>query len=369
MAKRTPEAASAKTNEVTNGESLLVQSSKPLVFISHDSRDAKLAEAFSNLLTDASGGNLKSFRSSDKKGNTGIEYGSEWYSAIMGALKQCTDVVALLTKHSLDRPWILFEAGVAKGRNETVAFGVTLGIPLTQATTSGPFGQFQNCSDDEESLTGLVMQLIRRIPDATPREEAIRRQVQAFRASVGDLLKQPKADEGKVDETTVAKLFEEVKVLFRDLPQQVEKKLAEMRPESSRRRRRYKLHPAMFDELLHSRFTKGSDATAWLMFVSLMRDDAPWLYELGMDIYRALRARDNKKLNEALREFQNVVREVRHGHPMFMEMMGADDEDSFMALRHLPMVADEFLHRLKSRTGKDDGENGDQKSAAAPEKK
>jgi hypothetical protein len=47
----------------------------PLVFISHDSRDADLAEAFSNLLTDASAGILKSFRSSDKKGTTGIEFG------------------------------------------------------------------------------------------------------------------------------------------------------------------------------------------------------------------------------------------------------------------------------------------------------
>lgn len=47
----------------------------PLVFISHDSRDADLAEAFGNLLTDASGGILKSFRSSDRKGSTGIEYG------------------------------------------------------------------------------------------------------------------------------------------------------------------------------------------------------------------------------------------------------------------------------------------------------
>ena len=37
----------------------------PLVFISHDSRDADLAEAFANLLSDASGGVLKSFRSSD----------------------------------------------------------------------------------------------------------------------------------------------------------------------------------------------------------------------------------------------------------------------------------------------------------------
>ena len=87
----------------------------PLVFISHDSRDADLAEAFGNLLTDASGGILKSFRSSDRKGTAGIEYGQEWYSAIMQKLDDATDVVALLTSRSINRPWILYETGVAKG--------------------------------------------------------------------------------------------------------------------------------------------------------------------------------------------------------------------------------------------------------------
>src|SRR5260370_41155153 len=75
----------------------------PLVFISHDSRDADLAEAFGNLLTDASGGILKSFRSSDRKGTAGIEYGQEWYRAIMQKLDDATDVVALLTTHSVNR--------------------------------------------------------------------------------------------------------------------------------------------------------------------------------------------------------------------------------------------------------------------------
>jgi hypothetical protein len=67
-------------------ESKRAATESPLVFISHDTRDADLAEAFSNLLTDASGGILKSFRSSDRKGTAGIEYGQEWYRAIMQKL-------------------------------------------------------------------------------------------------------------------------------------------------------------------------------------------------------------------------------------------------------------------------------------------
>ena len=50
----------------------------PLVFVSHDSRDADLAEALSKLLMNVSAGMLKSFRSSDRKGAQGIDFGVEW---------------------------------------------------------------------------------------------------------------------------------------------------------------------------------------------------------------------------------------------------------------------------------------------------
>lgn len=164
-------------------ESLVKKPARPLIFVSHDHRDAALAEAFSNLLADASGGFLKSFRSSDRKGGAGIEFGAEWYTEIMGKINDATDVVALLTSNSIDRPWILYEAGVAKGKLDKPVFGIIVDVPFTQAT-KGPFAQFQNSGDDEDSLTKLVLQLIKRNSDAEPREEAVRRQVNAFRDGV-----------------------------------------------------------------------------------------------------------------------------------------------------------------------------------------
>src|SRR5258708_11300491 len=102
--------------------------SGPLVFSSHDSRDAELAEAFSKLLKSVSAGMLKSFRSSDKKGTEGIEFGDEWYKTLMSKLDIASDVVCLLTERSLDRPWILYEAGVAKGKLGTPVHGIALGV-------------------------------------------------------------------------------------------------------------------------------------------------------------------------------------------------------------------------------------------------
>ncbi len=81
-------------------------STGPLIFISHDNRDADLAEAFSKLLSSVSAGVLKSFRSSDRKGSQGIEYGVEWYPELMSKLESASDIVCLLTQRSLDRPWI-----------------------------------------------------------------------------------------------------------------------------------------------------------------------------------------------------------------------------------------------------------------------
>jgi hypothetical protein len=67
---------------------------------------------------------LKSFRSSDKKGAEGIDFGDEWYKRLMTKLQSTSDVVCLFSERSLDRPWILYEAGVAKGKLNTPVLGI-----------------------------------------------------------------------------------------------------------------------------------------------------------------------------------------------------------------------------------------------------
>jgi hypothetical protein len=340
--------------------SLVAPRGKALVFISHDSRDAELAEAFGNLLSDVSAGTLKSFRSSDKKGASGIEFGAEWYKAIMTQLADATDVVALLTPQSIDRPWILYEAGVAKGKLETTVFGAALGVPLERVST-GPFGQFQNCGDDEDSLTKLVMQLIQRNPDAAPREEAVRMQVRVFRENVGKLLKTqgkpPLVPSTSGDETSVAKLFEEVKVMVQQLPDKVDERVRNASRRGGLRRLR-RFHPMMFDELLmhpELRETPDAAAAAWLFFISLFRDDFPWLYEPGLDLYRALRSNDPAAIGAARQTFSRIIRVSTRG-PLFHEFMRPDDDESFMMLRHLPEILEHFLETIGPRRLRRKGE-------------
>jgi hypothetical protein len=315
---------------------------KALVFVSHDSRDANLAEAFANLLSDVSAGTLKSFRSSDKKGVSGIEFGAEWYATIMLQLDEATDVVALLTAQSIDRPWILYEAGVAKGKLETTVFGIALGVPLEKVST-GPFGQFQNCGDDEDSLTQLVMQLLQRNPDAAPREEAVRTQVRVFRDNVDRILKTRGAtkviEAPASEEQNIAKLFEEVKAMVRELPERVDERVASAsRPGISKRR----INPAMLEQLMFSPlFERGGASVVWLIFLSLVRDDVPWLYEPGMDFYRAVQARRPTEVQRAQENLLRIVDFAKNSKLLY-RIMRNDGEETHFLLRHL----DEFIHRI-----------------------
>jgi hypothetical protein len=342
---------------------------KALVFISHDSRDGDLAETFSDLLLDVSGGMLKSFRSSDKKGASGIEFGEEWYTAIISQLGYATDVVALLSQRSIDRPWILYEAGMAKGKLDTTVIGVALGVPLDRIVT-GPFGQFHNCADDEDSQTKLVMQLLQRNPDATPREETVRKQVRHFRAQVEMILKSrgqaPSVPPTQSDDQSTAKLFEEVKAMVRELPERLDDRVRSISKRGPLRRMR-RFHPMMFEDLLFSpglHEFKGGASTAWLILISLLRDDFPWLYESGMELYRAMRAGNAREIERSKKQLLEIVN-VTSRSPFFRELMAPEDKESFFFLRHL----DEFVERLvsESRRGAPDLIENQQKPPEKPQ--
>ena len=92
------------------------------------------------------------------------------------------------TERSLDRPWILFEAGVAKGKLGTPVVGVALGVPLSRIA-AGPFYQFQNMDDSEGDLTKLVNQLARRVPGLELDADVVRLQVAAFKSTEAEILK------------------------------------------------------------------------------------------------------------------------------------------------------------------------------------
>lgn len=325
----------------TSETDVLAGSALPHVFISHDTRDADLAEAFSKLLKSVSAGMIKTFRSSDKKAGEGIDFGDEWYKRLMERLQSTSDVICLFTERSLDRPWLLFEAGVAKGKLSTPVIGIALGVPLNRVTT-GPFYQFQNMDDSEADLTKLVQQLARRIPGLELDADVVRVQVQAFKASEANILKSlatsgKKSEADNLEESPFAKLIEEMKTL----PSRVAERLSET-GEPVRRKRFRRLHPMMFEDLVHSSGDSG-DPVAILMAASLIREDMPWLYELAMEVYRAVKSGNADAINSEMKRLRRVSETMMRGP--FMKEFSYGNEDSFMFAMEFPRMLEHFLAR------------------------
>lgn len=82
------------------------------VFISHITEEAPIADAVKVYLKRCFGHTLSVFVSSDYDS---IETGEEWYRAIVESLLRAKVVIALLSKYSIDRRWINFEAGITVG--------------------------------------------------------------------------------------------------------------------------------------------------------------------------------------------------------------------------------------------------------------
>lgn len=324
-----------------------------LIFISHDTRDAELAEAFSKLLSSVSAGVLKSFRSSDKKGNQGIEYGVEWYPEIMKKLEAASDVVCLLTPNSVGRPWILYEAGVAKGKLDTPVHGLALGIPLQNAST-GPFAQFQNSDDSEEALTQLVMQLVKRIPDADPEREIVRSQVATFREKISTLFAagQEQVKTPEADPTSVAKLFEEVKVMFQDLPTRIERRLDPDYPDKRRRRR---TPPHMMFEMMHIMGREMPEGFQLVVLTNQLRDDFPWLYEMAAEVYRKLSTKEPGFI-EVLNAFEKMLH-LSMEHPFFRDAYRLNSKERSFEFEETMSLLRDATARLRSRSrSRSDGE-------------
>ncbi len=323
-------------------------SDAPLVFISHDNRDAELAEAFSKLLKSVSAGMLKSFRSSDKKGTEGIQFGDDWYKRLMSQLDSASDVVCLLTERSLDRPWILYEAGVAKGKLETPVHGIALGIALSRVAT-GPFYQFQNSDDNEESLTKLVLQLCKRIPALEPDKDVVKTQVQVFKKTVGEVVKgiddpKKKTKDTSADEGAVAKVLEEMKLMVRELPMRLEGRMMEGK-ERYRPRKLRRFHPMMIDEMTHMISRDRDDPIGILIISSLVREDFPWLYEIGAEAYRASKNGKNEEAQETLRMLRDAAKFTVKGP--FMEELGISSKEMHMMMKEFPMIIDHYIDRME----------------------
>lgn len=107
------------------------------VFISHVNEESRVAHKVKSLLRDAFGPDLRVFVSSDYESLRG---GDKWFPTILENLKSARVILVLLSKDSLYRPWIPYEAGVGEGAGAKVIPMVHMDFSLREL--GPPLGEY-----------------------------------------------------------------------------------------------------------------------------------------------------------------------------------------------------------------------------------
>jgi hypothetical protein len=74
-----------------------------------------------------------------------------------------------------------------------------------------------------------------------------------------------------------------------------------------------------------------------------VRDQCPWLYELALELYRAMNRDDTTAVERTRNALTMALKTVTHGPFMFEMIGGPEDEEMFMFLRYL---TDDLVHVL-----------------------
>lgn len=158
-------------------------------------------------------------------------------------------------------------------------------------------------------------------------------------AAVVDLRASLSKVESRVGTKDQEGLLGEIQTDLRALPARLDEYLGGSRLVG--RRGRY--HPMMMRDLMHMG-PSSSPAFGVLILASFFRDSMPWLYELGMEVYRASRNGNDVALQRAAREFRQAVEFAAHG-PFPREFFGGS-KDMYMLLEEVDPMLDRALGML-----------------------
>jgi hypothetical protein len=264
--------------------------------------------------------------------NADIEAGERWANEVAKELESSNFGIISVTRENVASPWILFEAGaLAKSLQGSRVIPLLLDLEFRDIT--GPLAQFQAKKVDKLGLSEIVASINQNAPQ--PVQEA--RVKQLFDALWPDLEKRiggiPKQTTPTKHARSQPEVLEELVTGVRALDARVRDILEDSGRLSSRRRRKF--HPFMIEEMLHRFARKRNDPLGILIIASLVREEVPWLYEIGLQAYRDAQSGNRKAAQSSLRRFKEATKMLLRG-PLPIEEFGMD-----------PRMMDMFGHMIE----------------------
>ncbi len=141
------------------------------------------------------------------------------------------------------------------------------------------------------------------------------------------------------EKTLSSKALDELKTSIDNIPLRIENRFD---PDFKRRKRR--IYPMMLDEMIHMGMNSENPNLGFLMLISLLKEDFPWIYEIGIETYRELKTTKTKeKKIKLIEDFEKALEMMFH--PAFREVYGKS-EDLYILGKEVRHLFHRYLDRV-----------------------
>ena len=297
-----------------------------------------------------------------------IDKGARWSSDIAKELEDSSFGILCVTKDNLTAPWLSFEAG-ALSKTMDKSFVTPFLFDMKRSEVNGPILQFQSTIFEKEDIKKLISTINKACGEDQLPETMLEKAFEVWYPSLeNDLFEIHNTnDEGtetdeKDIETHMSSIVEELLELSRDnqkLLRNPDTKLYDSIESIKERldctlskierifemddRRIFRRNKVMYlDELLHGVLQECNKQYAFLILLSLVQDDFPWVYNMGKGLTDILNSRANtSKKIAAIDDFRRLLM-FTFEHPALRENIYRR-KDSTIMIKKVPYVLSDLL--------------------------
>lgn len=300
-----------------------------------------------------------------------IDKGARWSTDIATELENSTFGILCVTKDNINAPWLSFEAG-ALSKTMDKSFVSPFLFDIKRSEVDGPILQFQSTIFQKEDIHKLLKSLNKACGEASIPEVMLNKAFEVWYPTLEEELNKIKGiqDETEVTDspkdlspayseileeildlsrnnqkllrTTDPKLYESLEQLKLLAQEQIERTERNSELELKRTARRFQ--PMFLEELIHVSNRGRKNPFGFLIILSQLKRDFPWIYDSGKELLAILKSRSNKDTKvEAIENFQEMI-DFTFQHPLMRDMLGKKDYWGYM--KDFPYVLRKYVDEL-----------------------
>lgn len=300
-----------------------------------------------------------------------IDKGARWSTDIATELENSTFGILCVTKDNINAPWLSFEAG-ALSKTMDKSFVSPFLFDIKRSEVDGPILQFQSTIFQKEDIHKLLKSLNKACGEASIPEAMLNKAFEVWYPTLEEELNKIKGiqDETEVTDspkdlspayseileeildlsrnnqkllrTTDPKLYESLEQLKLLAQEQIERTERNSELELKRTARRFQ--PMFLEELIHVSNRGRKNPFGFLIILSQLKRDFPWIYDSGKELLAILKSRSNKDTKvEAIENFQEMI-DFTFQHPLMRDMLGKKDYWGYM--KEFPYVLRKYVDEL-----------------------